>query len=351
MAITSTAFAKRFGLQEDDTPYLETLGLHLQTVQNEIAMDAESTLRAISEVGFKQIELTSTMDADETVKIARDLGLNVNSAFFNWKTIAAADEPDVPTMEAVVEKAAELELKYLVFGYIGKGYRESVEKFKNYADVASDAGNLCRAAGIQLCYHNHSFEFKPLEEGVTGMEIFIERFHQDLVKFELDVFGLKIGGQNVTRMLRQLEGRVAQVHLSDIKPKTAKQFDESKIPAETFAEFGEGAMPLNKILATCEETGVEQCYIEHVHAANPLKSVANSFEQFNQLKAQAEAEKKKKKKDKEENGNNNPFGHHDHDHDHEHVNDDSFEDIENMQVKLDGKPLDGDFNIEFKLGR
>ena len=136
MAITSTAFAKRFGLQEDDTPYLETLGLHLQTVQNEIAMDAENTLRAISEVGFKQIELTSTMDADETVKIARDLGLNVNSAFFNWKTIAAADEPDVPTMEAVVEKAAELELKYLVFGYIGKGYRESVEKFKNYADVA-----------------------------------------------------------------------------------------------------------------------------------------------------------------------------------------------------------------------
>ena len=339
MALSSTAFARRFGRQVEDNPYLETIGLHLNSVRNEMAMDAENTLRAISEVGYKQIELGSTMDADETVRIARDLGMKVNSAFFNWKTIVAADEPDVPTVEAVVEKAAELELKYLVFGYIGKGYRESVEKFKKYADLASEAGVVCSKANIQLCYHNHSFEFRPLEEGVTGMDIFIERFHQDLIKFELDVFGAKIAGKKPIKLLQQLEGRVAQVHLSDIKKGFTKQFDESKIPEEAYEEFGPGVMPFGKIIEACIETGVEQCHIEHTHSPNPLKSIANSYEQIHEL---AKEKKKKPDAEKQPGDNNNPFGgnddhdHNDHnDHNHQHAgNVKDFKNLIRSEIKI-----------------
>ena len=337
LALSSTAFARRFGRlgpQADDNPYLETIGLHLNSVRNEMAMDAENTLRAISEVGYKQIELGSTMDADETVRIARDLGMEVNSAFFNWKTIVAPDEPDVPTVEAVVEKAAELELKYLVFGYIGKGHRESVEKFKEYADLASEAGAVCRKADIQLCYHNHAFEFKPLEEGVTGMDIFIERFHQDLIKFELDVFGAKIAGMKPIRLLKQLEGRVAQVHLCDIKKGFTKQFDESKIPEETYEEFGPGVMPFGKIIEACIETGVEQCHIEQPHSPNPLKSITSSYEQIHELAKKA---KEKPDAEKKPGDNNNPFGvNDDHDHNHQHAG----HDIELNNFKLENLKID-----------
>ena len=104
----------------------------------------------------------------------------------------------------------------MVFGYIGKGERETVDHFKRHADQANKAGEKCAKAGIQLCYHNHSFEFAKLNGGKTGWDVFVKEFDKKLVKFEVDVFWVKIGGLDPYKTLRQLKGRVSQVHLKDL---------------------------------------------------------------------------------------------------------------------------------------
>ena len=319
MALSSTTLARSLARPvasfSKKSPYLESLGLNLNSIRNELAMDQANTLQAVADAGFKQVELASTMDGGEVVKISRDLGMAVNSAFFNWKTIVAPDEADVPSIEAVIEKAAELELKYLVLGYIGKGFRESVEKFKLYADAGSVAGEKCREADIQLCYHNHSFEFKPLEEGVSGMDIFIERFHQDLVKFELDLFWAKLGGKQPGRLLGQLDGRVAQVHLKNVKKKSPQQFDENKVPEDQFVELADGAIKYEALLPKFEEIGVEHCHIAQDYSPNPLESMAANHKSFAKLVEVAKEPAKKEGAawEGEEHGEE-----HEHDHDHVH---------------------------------
>ncbi len=49
---------------------------------------------------------------------------------------------------------------------------------------------------IQLNYHNHSFEFANYRTGQRAFDVFVKEFDQELVKFELDVFWVQIGGRD-----------------------------------------------------------------------------------------------------------------------------------------------------------
>jgi sugar phosphate isomerase/epimerase len=315
LALSSNALADilrtPFNTLPANNPYLETLGLQLYTVRNELEMDKEATLKAVKDAGYHQVELMNTMDSDEIVTIARDLGLNVTSAFFNWETVANPNE-NAPTMETVIEKANEIGLKHLVFGYIGPGHRESVEHFKAHADSASIAGEKCLEAGIQLCYHNHSFEFKPLEDDVTGFDLFIERFHRDFVKFELDVFWSQIGGWDALRMLDKLDGRVTQVHLKDLKKGTKKEYDEGNVAEKAFQPLGRGSINMKKVIAKCKEIGVEQCHVEQDQSPSPIEEIGVSYVHMQEIatgKAAKEPKPKKPKKDKvDDKALDDPFG-------------------------------------------
>ena len=56
------------------------------------------------------------------------------------------------------------------------------------------AAEQAKKAGIQLAYHNHAFEFKPLEGGKTGYDVMIDEFSPDM-HFEVDVCWVQVGGQ------------------------------------------------------------------------------------------------------------------------------------------------------------
>ncbi len=299
LAISTTAFAdilrRPLANLNADHPYVDNIGIQLWTVRNELEMDKLTTLTAIKEAGYKQVELMNVIDSGEVVTIAKDLDLGITSAHFNWETVINPSDA-VPTIEAVIEKAGEIGLKYLVLGYIGPGHRESADHFKAHADSVSIAGEKCHAAGIQLCYHNHAFEFKPLEDEVTGFELFIERFHRDFVMFELDVFWSRLAGQSTLKILDQLDGRVAQVHLKDLKKGTKKQFDESKVTEDIFVPLGQGGINMAKVMAACQKVGVVQCHVEQDHSPNPIESFGISIAHLNDIASGKIEEKKKAEK-------------------------------------------------------
>lgn len=294
LAVSTTAFAdilRRpiFGLPAGN-PYIDNIGLQLWTVRNELEMDQEATLKAIKEAGYKQVELMNVMESDNIVNIAQDLDLGINSAHFNWETVFNPSD-STPSIESIIEKASAIGLEYLVIGYIGAGHRESADQFKAHADLASVAGEKCNAADIQLCYHNHAFEFKPLEDDVTGFELFMERFHRDFVMFELDVFWAQLGGWDAVETLNKLSGRVAQVHLKDLKKGSGKQFDESKVAEETFQPLGRGSIDMGKVIAACEKIGVKHCHVEQDYSPDPIESLGVSMTYLNGLEVKKEAPK------------------------------------------------------------
>lgn len=260
-----------------DHPYMHKIGLQLYTVRNELANDREGTLKAIADAGYKQVEMMSTVDGEELAKAAKDHGLDVTSAFFDWQTIASPGADGVPALGDVIEAAKNIGLRYLVFGYIGKGHRETPDQLRRIADAANAAGEKIKREGMQMCYHNHAFEFEPLENDEMGFDILFERFDPNLVSFEIDVFWVAMGGWDPAEILRRLDGRVTQLHLKDMKPGTGTIFDESMVPNTAFQEVGDGSIDFHNIITVAGEIGVEQCHVEQDQSPAPLQSIGESY--------------------------------------------------------------------------
>ncbi len=179
-----------------DNQYLKTIGLQLYTLRNQLAQNIPNTLKAVADAGYYQVELMGVADADQMIAAAHDVGLHVTSAMFDWQTIVDPDQAGVPSFSAVLEAAVKHNLRFLVIPYVGKGHRETADQLKALAERANRAGEKCRQAKIQLCYHDHAFEFKKLPSGETGWEVYVKEFDPELVKFEIDVFWAKIGGMD-----------------------------------------------------------------------------------------------------------------------------------------------------------
>jgi sugar phosphate isomerase/epimerase len=267
-----------------DHPYFGTIGLQLYTVRNQLDQDQTKTLKSIADAGYYQVELMDVVRQAELAKQAKDLGLKVNSSFHDWRVLALPPASDIATFDEVLEAAKELDLKYLVFGYIGKGARETVAQYQAMADRANAAGEKCRKAGIQLCYHNHSFEFAPLDGGKPGFEVFAERFDPENVKWELDVFWVAIGGYDPIETLGRLQGRVAQVHLKDLKAGVPTIVDEGKVPVDAFQELGDGTIDMAKVLDAARVAGAEVCHVEQDQSPDPLASIKQSYDYLARLK-------------------------------------------------------------------
>lgn len=264
--------------------YLGSIGLQVYTVRHELERDLPGTLQAIKSAGYAQIELMRTLNARDIVPSAQALGLGVTSAFIDWETLAVPSTNNLPALAAHLEIGSELGLRFFVFGYMGKGFRESVTQMKSHATRANEFGRQCRDAGIQLCYHHHAFEFAPLDDGrTTGWDILVNELDPRFVQFELDVFWLALGGLDPAQTLHDLRGRVAQVHLKDLKQATPRSWDEQAVPPDAFQELGRGCLDLNKIMEICAETGVVQCHVEQDQSPNPLSSIATSLNHLRQL--------------------------------------------------------------------
>lgn len=253
--------------------YLPSLGLQLWTVRRELAVDALGTLRAVKDAGYAQIELLQVLDGPALAPLARDLGLGITSAFIDWTSLGQPTASSSADLDRSIAIAQELRLKYLVFGYLGKGVRERIDQVKHHAAAANAFGRRCRDAGIQLCYHHHAFEFAPLEDArANGWEVLLGEFDPDLVQLEFDVFWAAIAGRDPVAMLHELSGRVAQVHLKDLAPGSPVTFDEHAVVPASFREVGGGCLDFRAILDACAKTGVDQCHVEQDESPDPLAS-------------------------------------------------------------------------------
>ncbi len=276
-AVMSAGLARPLFALPPDNRFMKNIGLQLWTVRNQMEQDVPGTLKAVADAGYQQAELMNVLSSADIVKAAHDVGLRVTSAFIDWTSIGTPDAPQAPSFDKILEQAKALELNYLVFGYIGKGHRETIDHYKGHAERANSAGEKCRDAGIQLCYHNHSFEFAELEDSKTGFDVLIDEFEPTLVKFEVDVFWVKIGGWDPIGTMKRLDGRIAQVHLKDLKQGTEVQHDEGQVPHDAFQELGDGTINMADVIKVAEETGAALCHVEQDQSPDPIASIGQSM--------------------------------------------------------------------------
>ncbi|QDT09839.1 sugar phosphate isomerase/epimerase family protein [Planctomycetes bacterium K23_9] len=266
---------------DPDNRYRKEIGIQLYTLRNEIKNDVNATLKAVADAGYQQVECYGFPNAEPMMKAAADNGLAIRSTHFDWDSVVNPDQKGVKPFSEILEAANKAGLKHLVIPYLADKNRKSLDDYKVLCDRCNKGAEEAKSAGVQLSYHNHSFEFEPMEGGKIGYDTLIERFSPDM-HFEVDVFWIQLGGRDPVEMIRQLKGRVSQLHLKDLN-KEIKAPAYSGIPKEAFEELGDGVIAMEPIIEAAEEAGVDICHVEQDHSPHPIKSIQQSMKHLKSI--------------------------------------------------------------------
>jgi sugar phosphate isomerase/epimerase len=266
---------------DPDNRYRKEIGLQLYTLRNQIKDDVKATLQAVAEAGYQQVEPYGFPDAKPMMDAAREFGLAINSSHFAWNSVVNPDDKGVAPFAEILEQAAAAGLTHLVIPYLEDRNRKTLDDYRTLAQRCNKAAEQAKQAGIQLAYHNHAFEFSPMEGGKTGYDVLIEEFSPDM-QFEVDVFWIQVGGRDPVTLIRSLSGRVSQLHLKDLN-KAIKTPNYGSIPQEAFEELGDGVIPMEPIIEVAAEAGVKLCHVEQDHSPHPIQSIQESMQHLRRL--------------------------------------------------------------------
>lgn len=257
--------------------YRNNIGIQLYTLRNQLKADTTATIKAVADAGYKQVEPYGFPGAAaDMIKAAKDHGLAVNSSHFDWESVTNPDKEGVAPFEEILSSAKEAGLTHLVIPYLHADKRETLDGYKLIAERCNFAAVKAKAAGIQLSYHNHAFEFEPKgDEGQTGFDVLMSEF-ADEMKFEVDVFWVQVGGVEIVPLLEKLDGRVAQLHLKDLK-KEIELPSFGKLPEDAFKELGNGQIAIEPIIEVAAKIGVDHCHVEQDQSPDPIASVTQSL--------------------------------------------------------------------------
>jgi len=271
-------------------PYAAHPGLQLYTVREQFQKDPSATLQKVAAVGFKELELYDPSQLDK-IKEINDLGIKVISTHFlpgyvtgNWDAVKqfGIAKPS-NTVDDIIAACAKNEVKYMGISILFPDEHKTFDDFKRVAEKANAVGERAKAAGVQLYYHNHSFEFEPMQ-GTTPFEAMISIFDKDLVKLELDVFWTTISGNDPATWIQKLAGQVKMLHLKDLKAGTPTDYTTFQVPPEAFMALGDGIVDFKKVLEAAHAAEVPYAFVEQDHSAiDPFESIAKSFKYLQSL--------------------------------------------------------------------
>lgn len=259
-----------------------TIGVQLYTVRNQIGQDPAATLKAIADIGYKEVEVIRTT-LDKVGPLAKQDGLAPVSIHVDIPLIMTGALPNGYDLAACIRDAQAVGAQYLVMPYVMPNDRpKDAAGFEAFGRTFNKAGEQIKKAGLQLCYHNHAFEFATLPDGRRALDVMLAAADPELVKLELDVFWVSVAGGDPVALINQFAGRIALMHLKD-KMKGAPQSYTEMVPPQTFVEVGSGAIDFPAVLKAAGDARVEHYFVEQDQSPDPIASLRKSFEYLRSL--------------------------------------------------------------------
>ncbi|AJS60869.1 sugar phosphate isomerase/epimerase family protein [Paenibacillus sp. IHBB 10380] len=224
------------------------VGIQLYSVRDRSEKDFLGTIREIGEIGYKNVQLAGYYghSAKEVRQALVDSGLNATSAHVGL----TVNEASVwENLKISVEYTVELGVRRFIVPSYPLEDNPTLDDVYKMADTLAEAAKIVKAAGLEFGYHNHAFEFMPVE-GKPVIDHILERVPADQLFAEFDLGWVKAAGQDPAAYVNKYAGRLPVVHAKDFK---ADGKD---------TEIGKGTVDWDSTLAACEAAGVEYVIIE-----------------------------------------------------------------------------------------
>lgn len=243
------------------------VGLQLYTIRDAMAADTLESLKKLSYMGYKNLELASYEDGkfygyapEEFKKIVNDLDMEIISSH----TQVEAKGISLDNAKKMAEDHARLGVEYCVQPWVNEEDR-NIESYKKMIADWNEVGKEMKNVGIQFAYHNHNFEFKPVDGIIPYYDIFMKEMDADLITMELDMFWASKAGQDPVEMFNKYPGRFQLYHIKDMHKTEAPFYDVTK---DDISAVGEGVIDFKKIFAAQKKAGMKYFFVEDDNQGN-----------------------------------------------------------------------------------
>jgi sugar phosphate isomerase/epimerase len=175
---------------------------------------------------------------------------------------------------------------YIVCPWIPEELRKSPDIWKQASEKFNRCGEATKKAGIQFAYHNHWFEFLPVN-GKLPYDELLTLCDKNLVQMELDLCWITVGGSDPLTYFNRYPGRFPLVHVKDMKklpPVTQAGTQDFGSSLKDMTAVGSGIIDWKRIFARSEKAGIRHYIVEHDKPENPFESITKSYEYLEKLR-------------------------------------------------------------------
>lgn len=241
------------------------VALQLYSVRDDMAADFEGTLHKVKAMGYDGCEFAGLCghSAAEVKKMCEEIGLTPISAHVSY--------PEMLLGEETFKTYSEIGCKYIVIPWIGEEYLAGGEKNHEFIENVKKFGELARAHGMKLCYHNHDFEFEKFDDEYK-FDLLYSSVSKDVLMTQIDTCWARVGGVDPAAYVRKYGNRVEIVHFKDfVGSKSENMYgligvDGGESHGECtkfdFRPVGHGVQDFPAIIDACREVGAKWVVVE-----------------------------------------------------------------------------------------
>ncbi len=166
--------------------------------------DLKGSLRAVADMGYKTVEFAGFFGHPaETVKAWLDeYGLKAVGTHTGY---GALDDD----FDATVAYHKVIGCKNLIIPW---GPMKTPEEIDAFVEKINKWLPALKAEGIELHYHNHAGEFKPVADGIIPT---VELAKRTDIMFEVDTYWAYVAGEEPVEVLKKYADRIKMIHLKD----------------------------------------------------------------------------------------------------------------------------------------
>jgi sugar phosphate isomerase/epimerase len=288
-ASAATLLANKFSWAAADHK-AGNIGVQLYTVRDAIAKDFDGSLAKVAAAGYKEVELAGfAFDGGQVtyfgktpaeMRAALDHhGLVAPSTHVNYTSLAPENFPKV------LEASKVLGHQYIVNPWIEEEIRKQPGGWTHVTETFNRVGESSKKAGFQFCYHNHWFEFLPVD-GKLPYDILLQGCDANLVKMEMDLCWITAAGADPIKYFDQYPGRFPLVHVKDLKklPPISTGGAQNFGDTVDLTEVGSGIIDWKRLFSNAEKAGIKVYVVEHDHPKSPFESITTSHEYLEKLR-------------------------------------------------------------------
>ena len=263
----------------------ENISIQLYTLRDQLTADLDGTLKALARIGYRKVEHAgfAGKTAAEFKAALRRAGLKATSGH------QAIPQPwDEAAWRKQVADAVTIGQRYIVTPVSPATFSptappvsnlKTLAAWKAYAADLNRAGAIARQSGLRFGFHNHNWEFAPLEDDtpLVGFDVLLSDTDPRLVHFELDLYWAWVAHRDPVHLLAYAGDRIRQFHVKDMK------FGANHAP--TFADPGTGVIDFARIFRAAGDPREHEYIVERDDAgAAALNTAKVGFDYLDRIR-------------------------------------------------------------------